>query len=61
MIDVPGQPFHDPEADAALFDALREGIDREHVELVELDCNINDEAFATAMADRLHAHLEATR
>jgi uncharacterized protein (UPF0261 family) len=60
MIDAEGQPFHDPEADAALFAALREGIDRERVELVELDCHINDEAFATAMADRLHAHLEAT-
>jgi uncharacterized protein (UPF0261 family) len=60
MIDAEGQPFHDPEADEALFDALREGIDRERVELVELDCNINDEAFATAMADRLHAHVEAT-
>ena len=27
MIDAEGQPFHDPEADAALFDALREGLE----------------------------------
>ena len=24
MIDAEGQPFHDPEADAALFEALRD-------------------------------------
>ena len=51
MIDVEGQPFHDPEADAALFAALREGLDRERVELVELDLDVNDPAFAEAMAD----------
>jgi uncharacterized protein (UPF0261 family) len=52
MIDAEGQPFHDPEADAALFDALREGVD-ERVEVIELDCNVNDEAFSEAMADKL--------
>ena len=56
MIDVPGQPFHDPEADAALFDAIRDGLD-DRVELVELDCDINDPAFATAMAERLDRYL----
>ena len=53
-IDVEGQPFHDPEADAALFAALREGVDRERVEVHEVDADVNDPAFATAMADRLH-------
>lgn len=52
MIDAEGQPFHDPEADAALFEALREGLD-DRVELVEIDSNINDEAFAAAMAHKL--------
>ena len=33
MIDAEGQPFHDPEADAALFDALREGLAGSSVEL----------------------------
>src|SRR5918995_6022883 len=37
MIDAEGQPFHDPEADAALFAALREGVG-DNVELVEMDC-----------------------
>ncbi len=53
-IDVDGQPFRDADADAALFAALREGIDPEKVEVHELDTDVNDPAFATAMADRLH-------
>ena len=53
MIDVPGQPFHDPEADAALIGGLKETLG-DTVELHERDENVNDPAFATAMADRLH-------
>jgi uncharacterized protein (UPF0261 family) len=53
-IDVEGQPFHDPEADAALIGALREEVDRGTVEVHEVDADVNDPAFATAMADRLH-------
>jgi uncharacterized protein (UPF0261 family) len=53
-IDVEGQPFHDAEADQALFAALREGIDTSKVEVHEVDADVNDPAFATAMADRLH-------
>ena len=59
MIDAEGMPFHDPVADAALFGALRANLDRSKVELVELDANINDPAFADAMADRLLQMLEA--
>jgi uncharacterized protein (UPF0261 family) len=58
-IDVAGQPFHDPEADAALIGALREGIDRERVEVHEVEADVNDPAFATAMADRLHELIQA--
>jgi len=57
MIDAPGQPFHLPEADQALFAALRQHLDRSKVDLVELDCHINDPEFARAMADRLLAML----
>jgi uncharacterized protein (UPF0261 family) len=53
-IDVEGQPFHDAQADEALFAALREGIDTSKVEVHEVDADVNDPAFATAMADRLH-------
>jgi uncharacterized protein (UPF0261 family) len=51
-IDAEGQPFHDPETDAALFAALRQGLDG-RVEPVELDYDVNDDAFATAMAEKL--------
>ena len=60
-IDVEGQPFHDPEADAALIGALREGIDRERVEVHEVDADVNDPAFARAMADRLHELVQEAR
>ena len=57
MIDAPGQPFHAPEADQALFEALRKHLDHTKVDLVELDLHINDPAFAEAMAARLLAML----
>lgn len=53
LIDNEGQPFYGPEEDAALFDALRTNLDRERVELVEMEHNVNDEAFALAMAKKL--------
>ena len=53
-LDAPGQPFHAPEADAALFDAiagtLRESASRR---LVRLPHHINDPAFARAAANAL--------
>ena len=53
MIDLAGQPFYDPEADAALLAGLKETL-AERIELHEWDENVNAPAFATAMADRLH-------
>src|SRR5947209_8666676 len=44
-IDKEGQPFWWPEADAALFQSLRQWISP-RVELIELDMHINDPAFA---------------
>jgi uncharacterized protein (UPF0261 family) len=58
MIAVEGGPFHDAAADEALFAALREGLD-ENVELHELDVDVNDPAFADAMANRLHELISA--
>ena len=52
MIATEGQPFHDPAADEALFSAVRENVGP-NVELHELDTDINDPAFALAMANRL--------
>jgi uncharacterized protein (UPF0261 family) len=58
-IAIEGQVFHDPEADAALIDTLRESIDPEVVRVVELDLDVNAPEFALAMADRLHELIEA--
>jgi uncharacterized protein (UPF0261 family) len=53
-IDVEGKPFYDAEADEALFAALRKNI-TPNVTLVELDADINSDAFATEAAHRLLA------
>jgi len=58
LIDTEGQVFFDPEADAALFDALHETLDP-GVDVQELDTDLNDPAFAQAMADTLHTHYGA--
>ena len=60
-MDKEGAPFHDPDADAALFDALRRHVRTPPVELVELDLHINDPVFADAVADRLLAALAEQR
>jgi uncharacterized protein (UPF0261 family) len=51
-LDREGQPFWWPEADAALFQSLRNWTSP-GVELVELDLHVNDPAFAEAMASTL--------
>ena len=51
-IDAEGKPFWWPEADAALFQSVRNWI-APYVELVELDQHINDPAFAEACARKL--------
>ena len=55
-LDAPGQPFHDPEADRALFDAIarafEESTDRR---LVRTPHHVNDAAFADAVAGALAA------
>lgn len=56
VISAPGGPFHDPEADAALFAALEAGL-RTDIPVRKLDCAINDPAFADACADALLALL----
>jgi len=47
VIGAAGGPFHDPAADAALFDALTAGV-RPGIETVDLDLAINDPDVATA-------------
>jgi uncharacterized protein (UPF0261 family) len=44
-LDSPGGEFEHPESNAALFDAIRQGVGPA-VELIEADLHINDPAFA---------------
>jgi uncharacterized protein (UPF0261 family) len=50
-IDAEGKPFHDPEADAALFAALQATLRQtDNRRLIRLPLHINDPAFAQALA-----------
>ncbi len=53
-IDAPGQPFHDPRADAALFDSLRAHV-HDRVRVVDVEAHINDAVFASALVDAFEA------
>lgn len=55
MIDVEGEDFHDPETDAALFDALRSHVD--DVDVIEYEGAINDDAFAERIAATLDEYM----
>jgi uncharacterized protein (UPF0261 family) len=57
LIDVAGKPFHDPAADRTLFDALKANLTA-NVGLVEMDTDINDDAFAERAAELLLAKLQ---
>ena len=58
MLDVEGEDFHDPDADTALFDVLRATID-DDIDLMEMETDINDDAFAEAMAETLDEYMQA--
>ncbi len=50
LIDAPGKPFHDPEADKELFNALEKNIKQTPKrKLIRLPYNINDPEFADAL------------
>jgi uncharacterized protein (UPF0261 family) len=51
-IDAPGQPFHDPAADAALFDELAACVHQDELRrIVRLPYHINDKPFAEHLVD----------
>jgi uncharacterized protein (UPF0261 family) len=51
-VDAPGQPFYDPEADAALFDELESALQgNTQVGIRRLPLHINGPEFATALAE----------
>jgi uncharacterized protein (UPF0261 family) len=60
VISAPGQKFHDPDADRELFGALKKSL-RSDIEVIELDCAINDTAFAEACAHALLRNIGRVR
>ena len=53
-LDVPGKPFHDPEADEALFSAVRDGLcGHRWVRVDEREEGINEPVFADAAVKAL--------
>ncbi len=60
-LDAPGQPFHDPAADAALFTALEQTVRQTPTrQLIRLPFNLNDPRFSSALVDTFRA-LNANR
>jgi uncharacterized protein (UPF0261 family) len=60
VISAPGQKFNDPAADQALFGALKSSL-RPGIEVIEMDCAINDVLFAEACANALLANIRQAR
>ena len=53
-LDAPGQPFHDPDADRALFEAIaRRFQDTGSRRLIRTPAHINDPAFTSAVVGAL--------
>jgi uncharacterized protein (UPF0261 family)/ABC-type branched-subunit amino acid transport system ATPase component len=56
LLDAPGQPFYDPEADAALFEAIEKTVRPTPLRRVErIRGNINDPVFAEAVITAFRA------
>jgi uncharacterized protein (UPF0261 family) len=53
-LDAPGQPFWDPQANAALFDALRRDVRQtDSRRLVDVPAHINEPTFAAEAVRQL--------
>ena len=51
-LDAPGQPFHDPAADTALFETLSDRLNQtEQRNLFRIPHHINDPEFAAAIVE----------
>ena len=60
VISAPGGPFHDANADQALYAALKTAL-RPNIPVIEMDCAINDSAFSEACARVLLRQLGHTK
>jgi uncharacterized protein (UPF0261 family) len=58
ILDGDGQPFCDREADRAMFAALKENL-RPGIQVVEMDANINDPAFAEKAVEMMLSLIKA--
>jgi len=56
MIDMEGNTFHCPEADNALFDALKRNL-RDDIPVIEMDYDVNAPEFARQCAEVLLANM----
>ncbi len=52
MLDLEGQPFYWPEANQAVFDAIKQNVRRD-IPVIEMDVEINDDSFADRAAQEL--------
>lgn len=52
-LDIEGQDFYGPKEDEMLFKTLRQAINQDKVELIEIDTDINHQEFALAAAKKL--------
>lgn len=59
MLDSEGELFWWPEADRAMFDAIKQNV-KPGIQVVEMDCNINDEAFSTKAVEMLMEMMDET-
>jgi uncharacterized protein (UPF0261 family) len=57
VISAAGGPFHDPEADASLFGAIKASLQPD-VPCTAIDCEINAPAFAQACVEALLTNIE---
>jgi uncharacterized protein (UPF0261 family) len=60
MLDTPGQPFHDREADEALFSTLENELEGTGIAVLRDSREINDPEFAISVADSLADLLRAS-
>lgn len=61
LLDLPGKPFHDPEADAGLFDAIERTVKQtEKRRLIRLPYDINAPAFADALVSNFNEIMRET-
>ncbi len=60
MLDAPGQPFHDRDADEALFSELEQAIDQDGSrKVIRLPMHINDPEFSAMLVDHFKRLSEA--